>query len=153
MRFDAKREQSPKPTEMKTNDQRTLKEQFRIEHPETIGEKDRSFDDANYIDWLETNVLIFKASVENLEKLLQEKNSKSESGRSRLTQPMSKEKIEDIMWEYAEPRIKGDEVEADADHMLHNNNFDKAAEKISQLSIASPDAQKEIEWMDSDKTN
>ena len=30
-----------------------LIEQFRKEHPETIGEKDNAFDRANYIDWLE----------------------------------------------------------------------------------------------------
>jgi hypothetical protein len=31
----------------------SLRDQFRKEHPETIGEKDKSFDDGNYIAWLE----------------------------------------------------------------------------------------------------
>ncbi len=30
-----------------------LRDRFKSDHPETIGEKDQAFDDSNYIDWLE----------------------------------------------------------------------------------------------------
>lgn len=33
-----------------------LRKQFKKEHPETIGETDKAFDDSNYIDWLEAKV-------------------------------------------------------------------------------------------------
>ena len=33
-----------------------LRKQFKIDHPETIGETDSAFDDSNYIDWLESKV-------------------------------------------------------------------------------------------------
>lgn len=42
-----------------------LRKQFKKDHPETIGETDRSFDDSNYIDWLENR-------VHNLEEKLKE---------------------------------------------------------------------------------
>lgn len=39
---------------MKTQDKEiTLRQQFKIDHPETVGETDNCFDNSNYIDWLE----------------------------------------------------------------------------------------------------
>ena len=32
------------------------RKQFKIDCPETVGEKDSAFDDSNYIDWLEKNL-------------------------------------------------------------------------------------------------
>jgi len=37
-----------------------LRKQFKKEHPETIGETDKAFDDSNYIDWLEAKVEALK---------------------------------------------------------------------------------------------
>lgn len=33
-----------------------FEKEFRKEHPETLGETDRDFDRANYIDWLEQKI-------------------------------------------------------------------------------------------------
>lgn len=48
---DAPKNTPPDMTEKK------LKEQFRAEHPETIGETDRVFDDSNYLDWLVKQII------------------------------------------------------------------------------------------------
>lgn len=32
------------------------RKQFKIDFPETVGEKDSAFDNSNYIDWLEKNL-------------------------------------------------------------------------------------------------
>ena len=35
----------------------TFEEEFRLDHPETAGEKDRHFDFNNYKDWLEAQLI------------------------------------------------------------------------------------------------
>lgn len=35
----------------------TFEEEFRLDHPETVGETDRHFDLDNYKDWLETQLI------------------------------------------------------------------------------------------------
>lgn len=35
----------------------TFEEEFRLDHPETVGEKDRHFDLNNYKDWLEAQLI------------------------------------------------------------------------------------------------
>lgn len=56
----------------------SLREQFKKAHPETLGEKDKAFDDLNYITWLEEEVRqlhvmnqsCFKVALENQNKHL-----------------------------------------------------------------------------------
>jgi len=50
----------------------TLREQFKKEHPETVGEKDKLFDSSNYIDWLEEKLTWkkFDGNVESFPILL-----------------------------------------------------------------------------------
>lgn len=42
------------------------RKQFKIDHPETIGETDRVFDNASYIDWLENTLDQSLQQIKNL---------------------------------------------------------------------------------------
>lgn len=40
-----------------------LRKQFKIDHPETIWELDKVYDDSNYIDWLEAKIETLEQSL------------------------------------------------------------------------------------------
>jgi hypothetical protein len=42
-----------------------LREQFKKDHPETIGETDSAFDNSNYIEWLEAELTAAQKTTNN----------------------------------------------------------------------------------------